>query len=135
MNPDDLYSALYSYFPETPALMKHLNPGALWQYEIMEHTLDDGDVKLYFNLEKISDEEVSMKKGKPGEKPDLILFFTQKAILHLIKEHPAADVYFREYKKIMQNPSPDFDLDNKVNKSKITLFKKGYRKWQTEYHF
>jgi hypothetical protein len=69
------------------------------------------------------------------EKPDLILYFTEKAILKLIQNNPSADEYFIRYRELMNNPSPGVEVDNKVNKSRLKLLKLGYREWQKDFGF
>ncbi|MFX0102978.1 MAG: hypothetical protein ACFFCS_25650 [Candidatus Hodarchaeota archaeon] len=135
MEVKDLYKELMAYFSQHPNLMMHLNAGAIWQYQIFEGPLDDEKLKLEYFLVKKDDDVIEMERGNSPEKPDLILYFTEEAILRLVKDNPDAHEYFIRYYEIMDNSTPEVDLDNKVNKSKIQLFKVGYKKWQSEFKF
>ena len=135
MDSDQLYQKLFDFFPRHPDLMIHLNAGARWQYQVFEGPLDDENIKLEYSLVKENDGKIQMKRGKSPEKPDLILYFTEMAILRLIDGDPGAHEYFTRYHGIMDAPAAEIDLDNKVNKSKIQLFKLGYKKWQAEFKF
>ena len=135
MDKDQLYQQLIDFFPQHPDLMMHLTAGARWQYQIFEGPLDVEKIKLEYFLVKKDDGTIEMMKGSSPEKPDLILYFTEAAILRLVKGNPSAHDYFIQYHEIMDNSTPEVDLDNKVNKSKIRLFKMGYKKWQSEFKF
>ena len=76
-----------------------------------------------------------MTKEDPDIKPDLILYFTEKAILNLIDGNPSADEYYARYREIMYNPQPGIELDNKVNKPRLQLWRLGYKNWQKDFKF
>lgn len=135
MDSDQLYQKLFDFFPQHPDLMMHLNVGARWQYQIFDGPLDDENIKLEYFLVKENNDIIEMERGKSPEKPDLILYFTEMAILRLVEDDPDAHEYFTKYHVIMDNSTPEIDLDNKINKSKIQLFKRGYKKWQSEFKF
>jgi len=65
----------------------------------------------------------------------LILYFTEKAILDLIKGNPSADEYYSRYLEVMNNPKPGIEVDNKVNKPRLKLWQMGYKKWQSDFKF
>ncbi|MCK4370559.1 MAG: hypothetical protein KAW03_05790, partial [Candidatus Lokiarchaeota archaeon] len=88
----------------------------------------------YF-LYKKDENLLEMTKINPGIKPDLILYFTEKAILDLTKENPSANEYYSRYRELMSNPKPGIELDNKVNKPRLKLWQMGYKKWQSDFKF
>nr|MDO8115260.1 hypothetical protein [Candidatus Sigynarchaeota archaeon] len=135
MEANVLLFRLQQFFPNTPDLMRHLNPGACWKYIIHEKALDNDAPELEYYLRKKENGSVEMLTRAPAEKPDLLLFFTEKAILTLVDGAPAADEYYARYHDVMAKPSPGVDLDNKVNKSKLHLFKMGYKMWQEAFKF
>ncbi|TXT60701.1 MAG: hypothetical protein BAJALOKI1v1_1230005 [Promethearchaeota archaeon] len=137
MKPDELYQKLEAFFPTKLDLMRHLEVGACWQYVISENSIDEGDVKLIYYLYKDTPESLKMSKEKPKIEPDLILYFTEKAIINLIEGNPDAEQYYTLYKQIMNNPQPEkgIELDNKVNKARLKLWKLGYKQWQKDFNF
>jgi len=135
MKPDELYAKLESYFTHTLDLMRHLHVNACWEYIITEKSTNDENVKLNYYLYKKSEDSLEMTTEDPDLKPDLILYFTEKAILSLIDGSPNADEYYSRYRKIMNSPAPDIELDNKVNKPRLKLWQIGYKNWQKDFNF
>ena len=135
MNSEDLYRELHNYFPKNLDLMRHLHINACWEYQIMEDSTNNDNIKLKYYLAKKSEESLEMTKEKPDLKPDLILYFTEKAILNFIQDNPSSDEYFARYHKIMDNPQPGIEVDNQVNKPRLILWKIGYKKWQKDFNF
>ena len=133
----NLYKNLEGYFPNNPELMNYLEPGAIWEYVIKAPSLDgeESQTVLTFHLVKIFDEAIDMIEGPAPVKPDLILYFTEKAILDLIAGSPPAEEYYEAYRNIMNNPTDDVDLDYKVNKPRLKLWRKGYRTWSKIFKF
>lgn len=115
--------------------MRHLNEGACWEYIIREKSIDDEKTKLKYYLHKKTEDTLEMTQENPEIEPDLILYFTEKAILNLIEGEPDAEEYYSRYKERMYNPKPGLEIDNKINKSRLKLFAKGYRKWQSDFNF
>ncbi len=135
MNSEELYAELRKFFPNTLDLMRHLSVSACWEYQIMENSTDNDSIKLHYFLYKKDDNSLEMTKEKLDLKPDLILYFTEKAILKLIEGNPTADEYYTRYREIMDNPQPEIELDNKVNKPRLKLWQLGYKKWQKDFKF
>ena len=135
MNTEELYTKLEKYFPKNLDLMRHLHVNACWEYQIMESSTNDEKIKLKYYLFKKNENSLEMTKEKPDLKPDLILYFTEKAILNFIQENPSADEYFARYRKTMDNPLPGIEVDNQINKPRLILWKIGYRKWQKDFNF
>jgi hypothetical protein len=140
MNADELYDRLKQYFPNHLDLMRHLDVGACWEYIIFENSIGDSiennvTPKTHYFLFKESPDSLKMTKKRPDMDPDLILYFTERAILTLIEENPNADKYFSHYKEIMENPTPEVEVDNKVNKARLKLWRLGYRSWQNDFNF
>jgi hypothetical protein len=135
MNSEELYDKLKSYFPHNTDLMRHLSVNACWEYIITENSLNEEIPKLKYYLYKKSEEQLEMVKTNPGIKPDLILYFTEDAILNLIANNPKADDYYAKYHKLMFNPPTEIQVDNKINKPRLKLFKLGYQKWQKDFKF
>ncbi len=137
MLTNELYSYLQNYFPNNPELMTSLKPGATWEYIIRAPSLDDDESKtiLTFHLVKKTDNLLEMVQGNAITKPDLILYFTEKAILNLIADSPPADEYYEEYRNIMNNPTNEIDLDYKINKPRLKLWRMGYRTWSKLFNF
>ncbi len=135
MDSEDLYNKLKNYFPNTLNLMRHLSVNACWEYQIMENSTNDDNIKLNYFLHKKDPNSLEMTKEKPDLKPDLILYFTEKAILKLIEGNPTADEYYARYREVMDNPQPRIELDNKVNKPRLKLWQLGYKKWQKDFNF
>ena len=129
-----LLDRLQQFFPSTPDLMRHLSPGACWQYSIHENALDDPPELEYF-LRKNDESSIEMITNPPVDKPDLILYFTERAILQLVDGNPAAEEFYARYKQLMDRPGPGMELDSKVNRSKMQLFKMGYKQWQDTFRF
>ncbi|NVM53649.1 MAG: hypothetical protein HWN66_08090 [Candidatus Helarchaeota archaeon] len=132
-----LYNFLEGYFPNNPGLMNFLKPGAMWEYIIKSPNLDgeQSQTVLTFHLLKQSDDSLEMVEGPAPAKPDLILYFTEKAILNIITGSPPAEQYYDLYRKIMTHPTEDMDIDYKINKSRLKLWRKGYRLWSKIYKF
>lgn len=137
MQANELFECLKQYFPNNPALMATLKPGAIWEYIIKTPTLDGGESQtiLTFHLIKHDDEILEMIQGKAPVKPDLILYFTEKAILNLISGFPSAEKYYEAYRKLMNHSTEELDLDYKINKPRLKLWRKGYRSWSKLYKF
>ncbi|NHI92412.1 MAG: hypothetical protein EAX96_07900 [Candidatus Lokiarchaeota archaeon] len=135
MNPDELYQKLSQYFPNELDLMKYLKIGACWEYFITEHSTNEEHAKLHYFLHKKDENLLIMSKEDPKITPDLILYFTEKAILQLIEGNPSAVIYYERYNDLMDNPKPEIELDNKVNKPRLKLWRIGYKKWQEVYKF
>ena len=76
-----------------------------------------------------------MTKESPSVKPDLILYFTENAILNMIEGNPTVEEYYNRYHKVMDNPQPTIEVDNKVNKPRLKLWQIGYKKWQKDFKF
>lgn len=134
MEYDMLLDRLQQFFPSTPDLMRHLSPGACWHYSIHENDLNDPPELEYYLL-KNDDGSIILSTDAPAEKPDLILYFTEKAILQLVEDNPVADEYYSRYSVVMNNPMPGIEVDNKVNKPRLQLLKLGYKQWQADFHF
>ncbi|MHA1490654.1 MAG: hypothetical protein ACTSRI_13480 [Promethearchaeota archaeon] len=135
MNSEELYAELRKFFPNTLDLMRNLSVNACWEYQIMENSTDNDTIKLHYFLYKKDDNSLEMTKEKLDLKPDLILYFSEKAILKLIEGNPTADEYYARYREIMDNPQPEIELDNKVNKPRLKLWQLGYKKWQKDFKF
>ena len=135
MDTEELYEKLKTFFPINLDLMRYLNVNACWEYYITEDSTDDEDFKLHYFLYKKKENNLEMTKDNPDIKPDLILYFTEKAILDLIKGNPSADEYYSRYREVMSNPKPGIEVDNKVNKPRLKLWQMGYRKWQSDFKF
>ncbi len=135
MDPDELFKKLKIYFPKNPDIMRHLNIHACWEYFIAEHSTNEENFKLHYFLYKEQEKKLEMTRDNPNLKPDLILYFTEKAILDLIKGNPSADEYYSRYREIMNNPKPQIEVDNKVNKPRLKLWQMGYKKWQSDFNF
>lgn len=135
MDPDELYAKLEGYFPLNLDLMRHLHVNACWEYFITEQSTNDENFKLHYFLHKKSEDSLEMTTEEPDIKPDLILYFTEKAILSLIDGSPNADEYYHRYRKIMSYSSPGIELDNKVNKPRLKLWQIGYKDWQKDFRF
>jgi hypothetical protein len=135
MDSEELYKKLKSFFPNNLDLMRHLKVNACWEYIITEDSTYDENVKLCYYLYKKAENLLEMTKDNPSIKPDLILFFTEKAILNLIHGNPSADEYFNRYRKLMYNSLSENQVDNKINKPRLKLFKLGYQKWQKDFKF
>ncbi|MFX1321075.1 MAG: hypothetical protein ACFFAQ_05450 [Promethearchaeota archaeon] len=135
MDAEELYKKLKAYFPNNLDLMRHLNVNACWEYCITENSIDDKAFKLHYFLYKREDNNLEMTRSKPDLKPDLILYFTEKAILNLIKGNASADEYYSRYREVMNNAKPGIEVDNKVNKPRLKLWQIGYKKWQKDFNF
>ena len=135
MEAEELYDKLKTYFPNNLDLMRHLNVNACWEYCITEKSTDEEVFKLHYFLYKKKENMLELSKENPGIEPDLILYFTEKAILNLIKGNPSADEYYLRYREVMNNPKPEIVLDNKINKPRLKLWQMGYRKWQSDFKF
>jgi hypothetical protein len=88
-----------------------------------------------FHLKKLAEDRLELGVGPASESPDLILYFTENAILELILPSPNAETYYANYAKIMKEGSGTRDLDYKVNKSRMALWRVGYREWAKRYSF
>jgi hypothetical protein len=135
MDSEDLFSKLKSYFPHNTDLMRNLSVNACWEYFITENSLDEEIPKLQFYLYKKNENQLEMVKNNPGIKPDLILYFTENAILKLIADNPIAEDYYTHYHKMMYNLHSEIQVDNKINKPRLKLLKLGYQKWQKDFEF
>lgn len=138
MEPDDLYQTLSKFFPTHLDLMRHLDVGACWKYIITENSISGEDVKnpkLSYFLYKKDENNLKMSKENPQIEPDLILYFTEAAILNLIEGAPDAEEYFSRYRELMDNPKPPLEIDNKINKARLKLWRLGYKNWQKDFNF
>jgi hypothetical protein len=135
MDSEELYTKLSIYFPNNFDLMRYLNVNACWEYFITENSTNDENVKLHYYLYKKDEKSLEMTKESPRIEPDLILYFTEKAILNLIQGNPSAEDYYQRYREIMNKPKPNVQVDNKINKPRLKLWQLGYRKWQKDFNF
>ena len=135
MEPDKLYTKLNEFFPNQLDLMRHLHVNACWEYSITEQSTDDSNIKLNFFLLKKNEKSLEMTKTKPEIKPDLILYFTEKAILNMIEGTSDAEEYYKRYHNIMDHPQSGIELDSKVNKPRLKLWQIGYKNWQKDFKF
>jgi hypothetical protein len=135
MDSEKLFGELKNYFPKNLDLMRHLDINACWEYVITENSTNEENAKLRYFLYKKDEKSLEMTEENPNIKPDLILYFTEKAILNLIQENPSADNYYARYHKVMDNPQPGIEVDSQVNKPRLKLWKIGYKKWQKEFKF
>ena len=133
MDAEELFKKLKTYFSKNLDLMRYLNIHACWEYFIAENTTNEENFKLHYFLYKEQEKKLEMTRDNPNLKPDLILYFTEKAILELIKGNPSADEYYSRYREIMNNPKPQIEVDNKVNKPRLKLWQMGYKKWQSDF--
>lgn len=131
---EELLEKAKGFYPKHPKLMKHLDIGALWEYRIRPFTLDSKD-KIVFHLQKLSDNEVRFEVGPAKEKPDLILYFTENAMVKLVEESNDVDTYYENYREILKNPSVGVELDYKINKNRLKMFRMGYKEWADTYKF
>ena len=131
----ELYTVLKNYFPNNLDLMRHLNINACWEYIININSTKEENAKLHYYLLKKDENILEMTKEAPDIKPDLILYFTEKAILSLIEGNPSAEEFYARYRKVMTKPLPGIEIDNKVNKPRLTLWQMGYKKWQKDFKF
>ena len=135
MDSEELFTKLKKYFPNTLDLMRHLHVNACWEYQITENSTDDENIKLLYYLFKKDENTLEMTHENPKIKPDLILYFTEKAILNLIQGNPSAEEYYARYREVMDNPQPVIEVDNKINKARLKLWKIGYKTWQKDFKF
>ena len=135
MDSKELYSELKKYFPNTLDLMRHLHVNACWEYQIFENSINNDNVKLIYYLYKKAENTLEITKKKPDIVPDLILYFTEKAILSLIRGNPSAEEYYTRYRNVMDHPKPAIEVDNLVNKARLKLWKIGYKSWQKDFKF
>ncbi len=131
----ELYELLQDYLPHNADLMKYLHEDACWEYWITRDSVKEEQVLLQFFLIKTSENSLRIQKESPKMSPDLVLYFTEQAILDLTRGHPSAAEYYSRYRSLMRNPQPGRELDNKINKSRIQLWRLGYREWQWTYNF
>lgn len=135
MDTVELYKKLKAYFSKNSDLMRHLNLRACWEYFIAVNSTNEDNFKLHYFLYKEQEKKLEMTRNNPNIKPDLILYFTEMAILELIKGNPSADEYYSRYREILNNPKPKIEVDNKVNKPRLKLWQMGYKKWQSDFKF
>ncbi len=135
MESDKLYTKLKEFFPNQLDLMRHLHVNACWEYSITEQSTDDANIKLNFFLFKKNEKSLEMTKTKPNIKPDLILYFTEKAILNMIEGASSAEEYYERYHNIMNHPQSGIEVDSQVNKPRLKLWQIGYKKWQKDFKF
>ena len=135
MNSEELYKKLSLFFSQNIDLMRHLNVNACWEYFITENSTNTKNFKVHYFLCKKNEKKLEITKNKPDIQPDLILYFTETAILNLIKGNPDAEEYYSRYREIMNHPKPGIEVDNKVNKPRLKLWQMGYRKWQSDFKF
>jgi len=135
METEELYTELKGFFPKQLDLMRHLQINACWEYIITEQSTDDTHIKLNFYLLKKNENSLEMTKKNPEIKPDLILYFTEKAILNIIEGVSGAEEYYERYHKVMDYPQPGIEVDSKVNKPRLKLWQIGYKHWQKDFKF
>jgi len=135
MESDKLYTKLKEFFPNQLDLMRHLQVNACWEYVITEQSTNDTNIKLNFFLLKMNEKSLEMMKQVPDIKPDLILYFTEKAILNMVEGVSSAEEYYKRYHSIMDHPQSEIEVDNKVNKSRLKLWQIGYKNWQKDFKF
>lgn len=138
MNVDQLYQKLRTFFSKTLDLMRHLEENACWKYIITEKSFSENQIKnpkLIYYLYKKDKNNLEMVKENPQIEPDLILYFTEDAVLELIEGSPNAEEYFARYRRIMDNPKPRIQIDNKINKARLKLWRLGYKDWQKDFKF
>nr|MDO8134213.1 hypothetical protein [Candidatus Njordarchaeum guaymaensis] len=134
LTPGELLRMVRDYYPHHLDLMKDLSVGAMWEYHVRSPTLEDNE-KILFHLKKVSMNRLELGVGSASEAPDLILYFTEEAIVELMSQSPDAETYYANYSKILREGSGSRDLDYKVNKSRLALWKEGYRNWAKRYNF
>ena len=134
MDPKALYTKLKHYFSNKPDLMRHLHTNACWEYNIYHNSLKEQTFKLRYYLFKKDENILKITQKKADFVPDLILYFTEEAILQLIQDNPASELYYQRYHKMMNDISKD-KVDSKVNKSRFNLLRLGYQKWQKDFKF
>ena len=135
MESEKLYTKLKEFFPNQLDLMRHLHVNACWEYIISEQSTNDPDILLNFFLFKKNKNSLRMIKNKPDIKPDLILYFTKKAILTIIEGVSSAEEYYERYHKVMTHPQSGIEVDSKVNKPRLKLWQIGYKQWQKDFKF
>ncbi len=135
MDTEELFKKLKGYFSTNLDLMRHLNVHACWEYIIATNSTNEENFKLHYFLYKEQEKKLEITKDNPNIKPDLILYFTEKAILDLIKGDPSAEEYYSRYRELMNNSKPGIEVDNKVNKPRLKLWQMGYKKWQSDFKF
>ena len=128
------FTKIKGYFDANYDLMRHLDINACWEYIITENNLNE-QAKYHFFLIKVAESSVFYTMMDPELTPDLILYFTEKAILTLIEGEPTAEEYYKRYHYLMNNPQPGIELDSKINKPRLKLLKIGYKNWQKEFKF
>jgi hypothetical protein len=134
LTPGELLKMVKEYYPNHLDLMTDLSVGAIWEYHVRSPTLEDNE-KIVFHLKKLGEQRLELGMGVASETPDLILYFTDQAIVELMSSSPDAQTYYANYSKIMKEGSGTRDLDYKVNKSRLSLWKIGYRNWVNRYGF
>ena len=135
MESEKLYTKLKEFFPNQLDLMRHLHVNACWEYVISEQSTNDPNILLNFFLFKKNENSLRMIKNKPDIKPDLILYFTKKAILTIIEGVSSAEEYYERYHKVMTHPQSGIEVDSKVNKPRLKLWQIGYKQWQKDFKF
>ena len=128
------FTKIKEYFDENYDLMRHLDINACWEYIVTENDLNE-QAKYHFFLIRTAESSVSFTTSILELKPDLTLYFTEKAILTLIESTPTTEEYYKRYRYLMKNPQPGIELDSKINKPRLKLMKIGYRNWQKEFKF
>ena len=134
MDSKELFSALKNYYLNNPDLMRHLHVNACWEYIIYKNSLKEPNIKLSYFLYKKDDKSLEITQDVPEITPDLILYFTEKAILNLIQDNPEPELYYEHYHRMMQE-KPNCKVDSKVNKPRFNLLRLGYQKWQKDFKF
>ncbi len=135
MDTHKLYTKLNQFFPNLIDLMRHLHINACWEYVITKNSTKEEDIKLTFYLLKKNENLLEMSEVKPEIKPDLILYFTEKAILNMIEGNPNVEEYYKRYRNVMEHPQFGIEVDNKVNKPRLKLWQIGYKQWQKDFKF
>jgi hypothetical protein len=134
MNPKDLLTTLKNYYLNNPDLMRHLHVNACWEYIIYQNSLEENEIKLHYFLYKKDDKNLELTQKNPKLIPDLMLYFTEGSILQLIQDNPISELYYERYHKMMKYGS-NHKVDSKINKSRFTLLRLGYQKWQKDFKF
>lgn len=134
MDSSELFLTLKNFYLNHPGLMRYLHENACWEYIIYQNSLKEEKVKLSYFLYKIDHNNLEIKQDEVVINPDLILYFTEDSILRLINDEPSSELYYERYHQMMQHPSHD-KVDSKINKSRFSLLRLGYQKWQKEFKF
>ena len=53
----------------------------------------------------------------------------------MIEGNPSVEEYYNRYHRVMDDPQPLIEVDNKINKPRLKLWQMGYKKWQKDFKF